>query len=209
MEVLIEFGTRQQQQQFLIPLLNGDIRSTFLMTEPSVASSDPTNIETSLVKMVRSNGIVEYELSGRKWWSTGAMDPRCRVALAVVKIDYSHPSCQNQTKPNTKHGLHTIVVIPMPSAGVVVKRALTVFGYDDAPFGHAEVILDKVKLFTENIILGEGKGFYISQARLGPGRVHHCMRAIGMGTSFLLHHSYLLYKKLYSNTLFVLSIAML
>lgn len=185
MEVLIEFGTYQQQQKYLIPLLKGDIRSTFLMTEPAVASSDPTNINTTLIKKMKDNGIVEYELSGNKWWSTGAMDPRCRLALAVVRIDYSHPSCQNQQQFKiSKHELHTIVAIPMPLDGVVAKRALTVFGYDDAPFGHAEVLLNKVKLSTDCIILGEGKGFYISQARLGPGRIHHCMRAIGMGKQY-------------------------
>lgn len=182
MEVLIEFGTRQQQEQYLIPLLKGDIRSTFLMTEPSVASSDPTNINTRLVKTINSNGIVEYELSGSKWWSTGAMDPRCRLALAVVKTDYSHPSCYSQRDITSKHELHTVVAIPMPSEGVVMKRALTVFGYDDAPFGHAEVLLNKVKLSADDVILGEGKGFLISQARLGPGRIHHCMRAIGMAS---------------------------
>jgi alkylation response protein AidB-like acyl-CoA dehydrogenase len=188
-EVLLEFGTPQQQETYLLPLLRGDIRSTFLMTEPDVASSDPTNLETKLTKILHKNGGVEYVLTGRKWWSTGAMDPRCRVALVVAKMDYSHPSCSRSSsstsetndKDENKHGAHTIVLVPLPHPGVRLVRPLTVFGYDDAPFGHAEVVLDHVQLSTEHLILGEGSGFRVSQARLGPGRIHHCMRAIGMG----------------------------
>ena len=188
MEVLLEFGTPQQKRDYLLPLLNGNIRSTFLMTEPNVASSDPTNLETKLMKkIVKKPGggeIVEYVLSGRKWWSTGAMDPRCRVALVVAKMDYSHPSCSahnnNTENSNNKHGAHTIVIVPLPHPNIKMIRPLTVFGYDDAPFGHAEVLLENVKLTTQNLILGEGSGFQISQARLGPGRIHHCMRSIGM-----------------------------
>jgi acyl-CoA dehydrogenase len=183
MEVLIEFGTLQQQQMYLIPLLRGEIRSTFLMTEPNVASSDPTNLETKLTKIILSNGEVEYELSGHKWWSTGAMDPRCRLGLVVAKMDFSHPSCTASANiNNSKHGAHTIVIIPIPHKGLRLKRALTVFGYDDAPFGHAEVVFEGVKLTPASLILGEGSGFQVSQARLGPGRIHHCMRGIGMGT---------------------------
>lgn len=186
MEVLIEFGTQQQQQEYLLPLLRGEIRSSFLMTEPNIASSDPTNLETKLVKIFHPNGDFEYSLSGRKWWSTGAMDPRCRVGLAVVKVDYSHPTSlqveSQRTVTVSKHGAHTIVLVPFPHHGVKVERALTVFGYDDAPFGHAEVVFEGVKLTSDHVVLGEGCGFQISQARLGPGRIHHCMRAIGMGT---------------------------
>jgi len=161
------------------------------MTEPAVASSDPTNLETMLQKRVISPGEngqperVEYILSGRKWWSTGAMDPRCRLALVVARMDYSHLSCQREQdrgKEETSiHGAHTIVAVPMPHPSVKLVRALTVMGYDDAPFGHAEVVLDQVRLTHEDLILGEGSGFQVSQARLGPGRIHHCMRAVGMG----------------------------
>lgn len=193
MEVLLEFGTQSQQTRFLLPLLQGKIRSTFLMTEPAVASSDPTNLETKLTKVVDGNGNISYRLSGRKWWSTGAMDPRCRMALCVAKMDYSHPSCcpklqqeGDQSSSSPQHGAHTIVIVPLPHPNVQMVRPLTVFGYDDAPFGHAEVLLDNVPLSEEHLILGEGSGFRVSQARLGPGRIHHCMRAIGMGTYLLI-----------------------
>lgn len=209
MEVLLEFGTPMQRQKYLIPLLRGVIRSTFLMTEPAVASSDPTNLETKLTKMIitKNDGtsVTEYRLTGQKWWSTGAMDPRCRFALVVAKMDYSHPSLlkrndddnddkeqnpsprndhHHQYKQSSKHGAHTIVAVPVPHPGFVLQRALTVFGYDDAPHGHAEVILDNIRLTVDDLILGEGSGFRVSQARLGPGRIHHCMRAIGMGECF-------------------------
>jgi acyl-CoA dehydrogenase len=186
MEVLLEFGTKSQQREYLLPLLQGKIRSTFLMTEPAVASSDPTNLETKLTKVVDKSGKVSYLLSGRKWWSTGAMDPRCRVGLCVAKMDYSHPSCPKQDDESSQHGAHTIVIVPLPHPNVQMVRPLTVFGYDDAPFGHAEVLLDNVPLSEEHLILGEGSGFRVSQARLGPGRIHHCMRAIGMGTCCVL-----------------------
>jgi len=179
MEVLLEFGTSWQQKQFLIPLLKGEIRSTFLMTEPQVASSDPTNLETILVKRVcPSTGIASYTLTGRKWWSTGAMDPRCRIGIVVAKME--DKSTGNQSKESSKHGKHTIVMVPLPHPNVRAVRALTVFGYDDAPFGHAEVELNDVPLTYKHLIGGEGSGFKVSQARLGPGRIHHCMRAIGM-----------------------------
>lgn len=189
MEVLLEFGTPWQRNQYLVPLLRGDIRSAFLMTEPNVASSDPTNLETKLTKKIVGNR-VEYVLTGQKWWSTGAMDPRCRVALVVAKMDYSHPSLQSVdaqqrngdiSVSSPKHGAHTIVAVPLPHPGVVFQRALTLFGYDDAPHGHAQVGLTEVRLLPQDLILGEGSGFRVSQARLGPGRIHHCMRAIGMG----------------------------
>lgn len=172
MEVLLEFGTPEQQERYLLPLLRGDIRSAFLMTEPNVASSDPTNLQTKLVK--KPNGC--YELSGTKWWSTGAMDPRCRVALVVAKV------VDNKTKKTraSMHKAHTIVAIDLPNPQVKFLRALTVFGYDDAPHGHAEVQLDRVHVRPTDLILGEGAGFEISQARLGPGRIHHCMRAVGI-----------------------------
>lgn len=187
MEVLLEFGTEKQKLKYLIPLLRGEIRSCFLMTEPAVASSDPTNLETKLTKMIvtKSNGATstEYALTGQKWWSTGAMDPRCRLALVVAKMDYSHPSLEPSSNPqrSSMHDAHTIVAVPLPNPGVLNKRALTLFGYDDAPTGHAEVVLDNIRLTSEDLILGEGSGFHVSQARLGPGRIHHCMRAIGMG----------------------------
>ena len=179
MEVLLEFGTSVQKEKYLIPLLDGKIRSTFLMTEPNVASSDPTNLETKLIKTKRS-GKVEYTLNGRKWWSTGAMDPRCRLALVVAKMEDNTATSSN--KESSKHNQHTIVLVPLPHPNIRVIRALTVFGYDDAPFGHAEVVLDNVPLTEVNLVGGEGSGFKVSQARLGPGRIHHCMRAIGMGT---------------------------
>lgn len=177
MEVLLEFGTASQKEKYLLPLLQGKIRSTFLMTEPQVASSDPTNLETKLMKAQR-HGKVEYTLTGRKWWSTGAMDPRCGMALVVAKME---DTTRSNEESSSKHNQHTIVLVPMPHPKIRVIRPLTVFGYDDAPFGHAEVLLDHVPLTEENLVGGEGSGFKVSQARLGPGRIHHCMRAIGMG----------------------------
>jgi len=182
MEVLLEFGTPQQKEQYLVPLLRGEIRSAFLMTEPEVASSDPTNLQTKLTKHVGAHGRTKYVLNGRKWWSTGAMDPRCRFALVVARMEYADGATNTTTN---KHGAHTIVLVPMPQPGVVFERALTLFGYDDAPNGHAEVSLKEVQLSKENLIAGEGSGFRVSQARLGPGRIHHCMRAIGMAARSL------------------------
>jgi acyl-CoA dehydrogenase len=174
MEVLLEFATPAQQKAYLVPLLKGEMRSCFLMTEPNVASSDPTNLETRLQKT--SEG--DYILTGRKWWSTQAMHPKCGVALVVAKMDDTN---------NNKHGAHTIVAVPMPHPSVILERPLTVFGYDDAPTGHAQVFLDGVRLTKDDLILGEGSGFQVSQARLGPGRIHHCMRATGMGTYVCIH----------------------
>eukprot|EP00934_Nitzschia_sp_Nitz4_P006792 Nitzschia sp. Nitz4//scaffold173_size47512//20376//21767//NITZ4_007158-RA/size47512-augustus-gene-0.6-mRNA-1//-1//CDS//3329538802//6782//frame0 len=170
MEVLLEFGTPEQKKDYLIPLLEGKIRSAFLMTEPDVASSDPTNLGTKLMK----NGPNSYTLTGRKWWSSGAMHPHCRIAIVVAKMDYA-----TGTKP-TSHNKHTICMVPLPHAQVKMVRPLTVYGYDDAPFGHAEVSLNSVQLTSAHLIGGEGSGFKVSQARLGPGRIHHCMRSVGL-----------------------------
>ena len=176
MEVLLKHGTLPQQRKYLIPLLLGDIRSTFLMTEPDVASSDATNIECTLEKI---NDKMEYRLNGKKWWSTGAMDPRCKVALVLARMKYDKHDTKTAPKRG-KHLGHTVVIIPMSTKGVKLIRPLTVFGYDDAPHGHAEVALQNVLLDSSCLILGEGKGFRIAQSRLGPGRIHHCMRAVGL-----------------------------
>mmetsp|Transcript_42847 Transcript_42847/g.43397 ORF Transcript_42847/g.43397 Transcript_42847/m.43397 type:complete len:321 (-) Transcript_42847:305-1267(-) len=181
MEVLLKHGSLAQQIRYLKPLLMGQIRSAFLMTEPDVASSDATNIETTLTKVVSSSGNVHYVLNGKKWWSTGAMDPRCKVALVLAKMDHGKVGVSN-TDPSSKHGAHTVVIIPMDAPGVKLVRPLTVFGYDDAPHGHAEVQLTNVVCGPDTLILGEGKGFEIAQSRLGPGRIHHCMRAVGLAS---------------------------
>jgi acyl-CoA dehydrogenase len=196
MEVLLEFGTPQQQEEYLLPLLQGKIRSTFLMTEPEVASSDPTNLQTSLRKVVvvttKTNGdggeekTTSYILNGKKWWSTGAMDPRCRLGICVAKIednDNNNHTTKSSSSSSSLHEKHTIVLVPLPHPNVKLVRPLTVFGYDDAPFGHAQVEMCNVVLGPEHLIGGEGSGFQVSQARLGPGRIHHCMRAVGMGES--------------------------
>mmetsp|Transcript_44996 Transcript_44996/g.109334 ORF Transcript_44996/g.109334 Transcript_44996/m.109334 type:complete len:516 (-) Transcript_44996:67-1614(-) len=177
MEVLLEFGTPEQQAQYLVPLLKCQIRSTFLMTEPNVASSDPTNLSTTLTKLSRNS----YRLDGQKWWSTGAMDPRCRVGICVAKVvDLNERNTNSKVATRSKHGQHTIVIVPIPHPGVKMVRPLTVFGYDDAPFGHAEVSLQGLQLDDRHLVGGLGSGFQVSQARLGPGRIHHCMRAVGM-----------------------------
>jgi acyl-CoA dehydrogenase len=165
MELLLRFGTREQQEKWLRPLMNLDIRSAFLMTEPAVASSDATNIETE----IRREGD-EYVINGRKWWSSGIGDPRCKVAIVMGKTDKSAP----------RHLQQSQVLVPFDTPGVKVSRMLTVFGYDDSQHGgHGEVILDNVRVPVSNLILGEGRGFEIAQGRLGPGRIHHCMRMIG------------------------------
>jgi len=168
MEVFHRYGTREQKDRWLKPLMDGEIRSAFLMTEPAVASSDATNIQASIVR----DGD-EYVINGRKWWSSGVGDPRCKVAIVMGKSD----------PEGSRHGSQSMILVPLDAPGVTIERMLSVYGYDHAPHGHGEVVLKDVRVPAGNMLLGEGRGFEIAQGRLGPGRIHHCMRTIGVAES--------------------------